>query len=279
LVWRCLGCGREPRPSDITKISVVQKICDPRCRWWGITLYSNGTAYIGDDAAGDGLHVRLPARTYTDVANVLATRIGFFGGPADYRLHPDPQNSTFITAWVGGNETQVVVPSTEFQMIGDRSSLQLQRFARFIGGEVAGFRRRARARTRRRLADLSALSIVEYRANGCYGTCPAYTVRFLPNDHATFISGKNHCRATISFEIVRDILRASDVTELASRYAFRTVDVFGAHLHLRYRDGFSFDSDAPDRTQWSAQFQELSDRIDQVVLDATWTPRLPLRHG
>ncbi len=281
-VFAASACSRGPRADQITKIAVTQNICDPHCRFWGATLYPGDAEDISGDAPEDDMRTRAFRGTFAALADWLP-RTTFFTGKSDYRRDPDPADSTYVTAWTGTTERQVAIPSSEPVTAGDRSMFDLHRFASFVGSSVYAAHYKARADMKKRLANLRELALVEYDAKGCYGTCPAYAVRFYPDAHATISTfdpltrGRVDARAMVPFTTIVHVLQTCQFTELRTRYRLRTADVFGASLHLRYRDGFTFDSEAPDESQWSDQFGQIAARLDQVVLDTQWTPPLPAR--
>ena len=276
------GCGRSPKAEQITKLAVVQAVCDPHCRSWGATLHPGDTADITGDLPDDDIHTHVFRETFATSAHWLAGS-AFFTGKSDYRHDPDPDNSTYVTAWIGATERQVVIPSKESVVVNDRSLFAISRLVSFVAERVAVARNDVRARTKKRLANVAALTMVEYDAHGCFGTCPAYAVRFHADGHAeiddfdVLTRARVNARADVPFATIVHVLQTSQFTELQRRYRVRVVDVFGAGLHLRYRDGFRFDSDAPDRTEWSDEFAQIAARLDQVVLDTQWTPPLPAR--
>jgi len=143
----------------------------------------------------------------------------------------------------------------------------------------------ARARMTARLGDVGNLASVEFDANGCFGDCPAYVVRFYPSgaatlDGADFPGSPVHVhRATVPFNRINDLLVSVSFAHLERSYPIHGVDMFGAAFALRYRDGFRYDVKAPDETSWPPQFNALFARIDQLVLDTRWTPPLAPRRS
>ncbi len=277
------ACAPAPQPDHISKIAVAQNICDPRCREWGMTLHPDGLVEYSDDGPGNELGVHAKPNWYPQLASMLAKKTAFFSPRTDYRRIADPQDTTWITAWVDGRERQVMIPSLQATYAEDQALRGLRSLVQFVQVVAGSSIRMKRYAEYRRLENVDALESVEFRANGCFGTCPAYTVEFNRDGSATiddfdFASRKRiHARARIPFTKVLEILRTTGLMQLQHSYALKWKDVPGARLQLSYRHAFSFVSDGPDWTQWSAGFQDISDRFDQLVLDTQWSQQLPRR--
>jgi len=82
----------------------------------------------------------------------------------------------------------------------------------------------ARARMTARLGDVGNLASVEFDANGCFGDCPAYVVRFYPSgaatlDGADFPGSPVHVhRATVPFNRINDLLVSVSFAHLERSY-------------------------------------------------------------
>jgi len=117
--------------------------------------------------------------------------------------------------------------------------------------------------------------------NGCFGTCPPYTVWFAPNGTAAYDARRTpfshavHASAAIPASNVRKIL-AQGATMLEPYYPIQAVDTMGASIDIEV-NGHHYKSEGPDSSTWSPEFRSTVARLDQLVLDSRWTPALPVR--
>ncbi len=276
-----VACASPPQPRDITRLVVESRTCVPRCVQWSVAIAADGrVAYSPTGDPRDEFHGRMTERPYTAVIELLLAS-GFFSGRTDYRPNDDVTNTTYITAWVRDAARTIALPTGSGLYSGDAA--RLQRYVDFALAAARGATWPERSALQKHLTNFGALSQVVLRANGCFGTCPAYTVAFRSDGCARIDifdmprRMKVQARAGVPFRRVTDALQAAGAGGLARHYPVRVMDAFGARLHLLYRDGFAYDSDGPDQTQWSPQFQAVVDRIDQLVLDTRWQPALPKR--
>lgn len=212
------------------------------------------------------------------------------GTPFVFARRPTPQTYASAPAsWIvtlvldDGRYRNIDVPQPERGRRPSSGDALLQSWIFDAEASVAKRLSVRRARMTARLGDVGNLASVEFDANGCFGTCPSYVVRFLSNGSATLTGGAGpgspaptH-RATIPFERVGDLLTSVNFASLERSYPIHGEDMFGAAFALRYRDGFTYDVKAPDETSWPPQFNALFARVDQLVLDTRWTPPLAPR--
>ncbi|MGC8485782.1 MAG: hypothetical protein ACP5O6_09145 [Candidatus Baltobacteraceae bacterium] len=116
---------------------------------------------------------------------------------------------------------------------------------------------------------------------GCYGNCPAYKLDIYRNDFARIRMQRIYCRpliatATVPFNRVVRALAESDAPLLQPSYPTVSEDTPGASLTLRTKHA-SFTTAGPDVTGWDSIFSTTVARLDQIVLDTSWTPALPPR--
>jgi hypothetical protein len=126
------------------------------------------------------------------------------------------------------------------------------------------------------------LERVVFRSNGCFGTCPAYIASFSRNGTALMTNIRylravsrvqgGSARAYVPFNRVLTLLRTSNFSSLDPEYETRTVDVYGVSFEFDYSDGFSYDVQAPDRTQWPLEIAELVGAFSQLISDTSWRP-------
>ena len=278
------GCSRPPGHDTITRIAVVQTLCDPRCRYWSAVLTPDRFVIFNNEGGiqEDNLRARIAQAEYARIVQSLL-RSTFYSARTYYARTGSPQNTTWITVSADHSMRSVGMPSEENQSASSASIRSLQFFVKQFQLYVEAAIYQQQSKLRGRLENLAALTTVEYTANGCFGSCPAYTVRFSADNRATirefdFVSREIvWAIATIPFDKVRQLLEMSRFTQLERRYPIHWIDVSGGRLKLVYRDGFVYESDGPDSTQWSAEFQNISNRIDQLVLDTPWNHKLPAR--
>ncbi len=123
----------------------------------------------------------------------------------------------------------------------------------------------------------NALRSITLEALGCYGTCPSYVVRFFADGHMTFEDKRIGCRETatayLPFARVTEAARFAGAVFLRRRYDVRAIDTFGARITLTTTKN-TFVSDGPDVQGWDPRFLATYSRLDQIVRDTTWSPRI-----
>ncbi len=122
---------------------------------------------------------------------------------------------------------------------------------------------------------------IELDALGCYGSCPRYTARFSVDGRATLHDVRSECErtavASIDFAHVVEAARIGGAEYLRPKYDFATVDVTAARITIRTRSK-TYVSDGPDRTRWGPEFVTTFTRLDQMVRDINWRPRIALEN-
>ena len=122
---------------------------------------------------------------------------------------------------------------------------------------------------------------IEVDALGCYGSCSQYVARFSADGHATFHDLQPACDetavASVDFAHVVEAARTGGAEELLRRYEIVAVDGFAARITIS-TPSKTYISDGPDRTSWGRPFVTTFTRLDQIVRDTNWRPRIALEN-
>lgn len=264
-----------PDPQSISKIVLSRTVCDPRCHFGQYGLYPDGQV---DFTTGlrFTVHARLPMQSYRDIVAWLV-RIPAFGPRWSYLQDPSQQPSTTIWTEYTGGHAQVSFPTED---AGAAPISELNRWSSFAATEADAAVLRERKKTVERLRRFSRLERVVFRSNGCFGTCPAYIAKFFQNGTATITNVRNlravnttkggSASAQVPFNRVLTLLRESSFASLDPEYETRTEDVYGVSFEFDYNDGFTYEVQAPDRTQWPPEVAELVGAFGQLINDTGW---------
>jgi len=271
------GCAAAPRPSDITKIVLSTTRCEPQCIFKQIAVYRGGRIEYSS----------APPKTYAGNIgiqswNALTSYLGKlpgYGQNADY-LGNSPMPARYVWIEWGLVHRQFAFPA-EFSNAASRNDTveawnRWADLAEIIGTNAYAEQRKDIVAHLRRLDLLDAFTFV---SNGCFGTCPAYSVTFTSDGTANIqyirfvpelkrLGGKGS--ATVPFAKVRALLAASQFAYLDPNYPLRAVDTWGVSFHWHYRDGFSYDVTAPDSTVWPTSLGALVGATMQLVRDSDW---------
>ncbi len=115
---------------------------------------------------------------------------------------------------------------------------------------------------------------------GCFGWCPVYTATFAASGIATILDRGPHCRETAKAEVpfarVLEAARQAGAARLRPYYPIRSQDTVAARITLVTHDS-TYVSDAPDASSWGTAFVATQSRLDQIVRDTAWMPRIDLK--
>jgi len=114
---------------------------------------------------------------------------------------------------------------------------------------------------------------------GCYGWCPSYTATFSSNGAATIQDHGPHCNVSGRTHVPFDqVLQAASLAGawLRPYYPIKAVDTLGARITFVTQHG-AYVSEAPDRSSWGPEFLATQSRLDQIVRDVRWMPRIDLQ--
>ncbi|MGZ3528151.1 MAG: DUF6438 domain-containing protein [Vulcanimicrobiaceae bacterium] len=280
LLLASCSTANAPDPQSITKIVLSRRICDPLCDFAQYTLYPGGRL---DFTTGlrFSVHTRMPVKSYRDIVAWLV-RTPAFGPRWSYLQYPNQQPATFIWTEYRGGHAQVSFPTHDGSVDFGGPVSELNRWSRFASAEAGGAVFRERQKTAQRLRRFTMLNRVVFRSNGCFGTCPGYIATFSRDGTAMMTNVRNlgavsavqggNAKASVPFDKVVTLLRESNFSSLDPEYETRTVDVYGVSFEFDYSDGFSYDVQAPDRTQWPLEVAELVGAFSQLINDTSWRP-------
>lgn len=280
LVLTVCACNHGPASSAITRIVLSRNECNARCSFSQYVLYPDGRVDFTNGLQFT-LHGRLARKDYRTLTDELV-REPAFGPRWDYLADPSQQPQTTIWTEYSGRHWQVRFPTSGQAVSSNAEVRKLDAWARFATMQANAAISHEREAHVARLMRVDMLRRVTFTSNGCFGTCPAYTVTFSDDGRALmraarFVRGladgrSVNARATVPFEKVRELLSASGFASLYPQYPLRTIDVYGVSFEFDYRDGYSYTVSAPDETQWPPEVAGLAGSFTQLVRDTHWTP-------
>jgi hypothetical protein len=115
---------------------------------------------------------------------------------------------------------------------------------------------------------------------GCYGWCPSYSVTFRSNGIATIHDHGPRCdvraKANVRFERVLEAALYAGASRIRPYYPIKAVDSLAARITFVEEQG-TYVSNGPDRNSWAPEFLATQSRLDQIVRDTQWVPRIDLQ--
>ena len=266
----------EPQSPDIDLVTLSYHGCADGCRQYTVTVHADGTPRsaspafetAGDAPAPDARSRIASALAHLPLADVqrCATTTA---QPNDFELIVLRfKNGTTKTCTTSASGPEGTTTSDE-------------RIRRFFRAAAYPIYTAVLSPQYNRLEDAlkrNTLRWIELTTTPCYGNCPSYKVRFLPDGTATMRvfthQGARAATARISFARVRRAVAQVNVRALAASYPVRSVDTPGAVLTFATsHDRFSIHG--ADSTTWNNAMTDVVARLDQIVVDATWSPPLP----
>jgi hypothetical protein len=252
-----------PSPRDIQRIDIMDQLCIDTCRSFSISLSADEPSAF--QAALDSLPV--------DAVVSCASR------------HDDIETNDYLTVTIALQNGRAYVchetaagPTHAHQHVPD--DVKIRAFVDSVGWGIYLRTSASRRAAIERAIRTNTVQAVELTRSGCYGTCPVYDVTFLPTGSARIVYGIARCRiqarASIPFERVRDVLFETGAEWLQPSHPLLSVDTSGATIAIATAQG-RFVSGGPDSSSWGPELQSLIDRLDQIIVDADWSPPLPQR--
>jgi hypothetical protein len=251
-----------PSRSDIQRIDIAEQLCIDTCRSFSLSLPADEPS--GFRAALDALPIDAVVRCASRHDDVEA-----------------PDDLTVVIALQCGrayvcHETAAGPSHAQYPT----DAVKIRAFVDPVGWGIYQRTLASRRTTIERALRTNTVQAVELTRSGCYGTCRAYDVTFLPTGTARIVYGiarcRIHARASIPFERVRDALFETGAERLQPSYPLLSIDAPGATVAIATPSG-RFISSGPDANAWGPELRRLVDRLDQIVVDTDWSPPLPKR--
>jgi len=257
--------------SDIASVSITGNVCT-NCSD-ALSITSDGE--IKDISYPDSIVAFDPKR----VADVLKSiPIDELRNAAEHMpTLTSPANVVILAvSYRDGRQERAAVP---MGLIAYQQIAKLQRWVEFAAFEATD----ATLANRRRAIESSlrrhTLRSITLEMLGCFGWCPSYTSTFNSNGVAAIQDHGPHCNVSGRTHVPFDqVLQAASLAGawLRPYYPIKAVDTLGARITFVTQHG-AYVSEAPDRSSWGPEFLATQSRLDQIVRDVRWMPRIDLQ--
>jgi hypothetical protein len=263
------ACARESN-QDIVSVTIIGKVC-PACSD-GVTINRGGRI---EELGPHGITASNPrfaeqTITYLPLDEFRhAFTISTLTGPA-----------TMVGVWVAyrdGSHEHAAIPIGKVSYNGIS---RMQNWTEFSAWQATLVVMHDRWYGLMHSFQRSAFSSIRLESRGCYGWCPVYSVAFASDGIATIRDRGPRCdetaKAGVPFREVLDAASLGGAGRLRPYYPVEAQDTFSASIILVTPKKI-FVSEGPDRTSWGSEFLATQSRLDQIVRDAVWTPKIDLR--
>lgn len=265
-----------PNARDVASVETWYRVCVNGCTTFDIGLSRDGSAFLRSPD-GKTMPVRVSPRIAREMfgAPPIAATINC---PARHDASSIDDN-LFVRITLRDGHQYFCEETATGPTFGRSDEIMVRDYVTVVGysayWDALASRRTAIDRAIRR----NGLERVRLERTACFGQCPAYTVDFRRTG-AQIVEYKNGCvirsRADVPLERVRYALLAANASFLEPQYPLRAIDTPGATITIVTSEG-TYAASGGDATSWGPIFASAVQRLDQIVVDAAWSPPLPKR--